>query len=65
MASFVYADNSNVWIEGMRVSAVARGFAPGMAAAQTEKIVDYDWKLDFGNLYARCLVRISPAVRGC
>lgn len=52
MASFVYVDNSNVWIEGMRVSAVARGFAPGMATAQTEKILDYDWKLDFGNLYA-------------
>lgn len=24
MASFVYVDNSNVWIEGMRVSAVKK-----------------------------------------
>lgn len=52
MASFVYVDNSNVWIEGMRVSAVQRGLAPDMATAQTEKIVDYGWKLDFGALYA-------------
>jgi uncharacterized LabA/DUF88 family protein len=51
VASFVYVDNSNVWIEGMRVSAVKKGLAPDMFAAQDEKIVDYDWKLDFGNLY--------------
>jgi hypothetical protein len=25
MALFVYVDNSNVWIEGMRVSAVRKG----------------------------------------
>jgi uncharacterized LabA/DUF88 family protein len=51
VASFVYVDNSNVWIEGMRVSAVQRGLAPDMWAAQDEKIVDFDWKLDFGKLY--------------
>lgn len=51
MASFVYVDNSNVWIEGMRVSAVRKGLAPDMWAAQDAKIIDYDWKLDFGRLY--------------
>jgi hypothetical protein len=34
VASFVYVDNSNVWIEGMRVSAVQRGLAPDMWVAQ-------------------------------
>ncbi len=51
MASFVYVDNSNVWIEGMRVSAVHQGLAPDIWTAQDEKIVDYGWKLDFGKLY--------------
>ncbi|HSW41282.1 MAG TPA: NYN domain-containing protein [Patescibacteria group bacterium] len=49
--NFVYVDNSNVWIEGMHVSAVRRGFAPDIWTAQNEKICDYTWKIDFGRLY--------------
>lgn len=51
MANFIYVDNSNLWIEGMHVSAVARGLAPDIWTAQTTKICDYDWKVDFGRLY--------------
>ena len=51
VATFLYVDNSNVWIEGMHVSAVARGLAPEIWTAQDQKICDYSWKIDFGRLY--------------
>ncbi|MGZ8707315.1 MAG: hypothetical protein ACXW0R_08025 [Gaiellaceae bacterium] len=51
MANFVYVDNSNVWIEGMHVSA-RRGLAPDIWTAQDEKITDGDWRIDFGKLYS-------------
>lgn len=51
MANFVYVDNSNVWIEGMRVSAVERGFAPDIWAAVENKIQDNGWRIDFGRLH--------------
>ena len=50
MANFLYVDNSNVWIEGMHVAAVANGLAPDIWTAATEKICDYRWKVDFGRL---------------
>src|SRR5207247_7017938 len=50
MANFLYVDNSNVWIEGMHVAAVAHGLAPNIFAAQEHKICDYGWKIDFGKL---------------
>jgi uncharacterized LabA/DUF88 family protein len=51
MGNYVYVDNSNVWIEGMHVSAVRRGMAPDVFTAQTERIVDTSWRIDFGKLY--------------
>lgn len=51
MANLLYVDNSNVWIEGMHVSAVETGMAPDIWSAQTNKICDTDWKLDFGRLF--------------
>ncbi len=30
MANFLYVDNSNVWIEGMHVSAFVKGNAPSL-----------------------------------
>ncbi len=51
MANFLYVDNSNVWIEGMHVSAVVNGFAPDIWTAQEQKICDHGWKLDFGRLF--------------
>jgi hypothetical protein len=48
---FVYVDNSNLWIEGMRVSAVRKGLAGTPADAMTRGILDHDWSYDFGKLY--------------
>jgi len=50
VANFLYVDNSNVWIEGMHVAAVAHGMAPNIFSAQDNKITDHGWKLDFGKL---------------
>lgn len=51
MALFVYVDNSNIWIEGMRVSAVKKGLATSAQDAMNRKITDHDWAYDFGRLY--------------
>ena len=51
MSNFLYVDNSNVWIEGMRVSAVESGMAPNMATAEQEQLTDTSWKVDFGRLH--------------
>lgn len=51
MANLLYVDNSNVWIEGMHVSAVRNGIAPDLWTAQDSKICDYGWKIDFGKLF--------------
>lgn len=51
MANFVYVDNSNVWIEGMRVSAVAHGIAPNIYTAMQNNILDQTWRIDVGRLF--------------
>lgn len=51
MANFLYVDNSNIWIEGMRVSAVAKGMAPSIWDAMQFNITDPSWRMDFGKLY--------------
>ena len=51
MALFVYVDNSNVWIEGMRMSAVRKGMATSLHDAMTRHITDQTWTYDFGRLY--------------
>ncbi|HWB70327.1 MAG TPA: NYN domain-containing protein [Solirubrobacterales bacterium] len=51
MVLFVYVDNSNVWIEGRRASAVAKGLARSAWEAQDQNILDPDWRYDFGRLY--------------
>jgi hypothetical protein len=48
---FVYVDNSNVWIEGQRISAVRQGRARDIYEATRERIVDHEWGYDFGSLY--------------
>ncbi|MDI9349214.1 MAG: NYN domain-containing protein [Candidatus Symbiobacter sp.] len=50
MARFLYIDNSNVWIEGMRWAAVYAGLAPDIWYAGDRKITDPNWRLDFGKL---------------
>ena len=52
MANLLYVDNSNVWIEGMHVSAVKNGMAPDIWTAQKERICDQSWRLDFGKLFS-------------
>jgi len=51
MANFLYVDNSNIWIEGMHVSAVQRGMSPSLYVAQQERICDSSWRMDFGRLF--------------
>ena len=48
MANFLYVDNSNVWIEGMHVAAVAQGLAPDLGSAHGRNICARDWTIDFG-----------------
>ena len=51
MADWIYVDNSNVFIEGKRVSAVTRGLAPDIYDAMNNKILDNEYRLSFGKLY--------------
>lgn len=51
MAEFVYVDNSNVFIEGKRVSAVEKGLAMNIFDAMNNKILDNAYRLDFGKLH--------------
>jgi uncharacterized LabA/DUF88 family protein len=48
---FVYVDNSNVFIEGRRVSAVAQGLAPDIYEAMRSQILDPYYTIDFGKLH--------------
>jgi uncharacterized LabA/DUF88 family protein len=51
MKVFTYVDNSNVYIEGSRVSAVRKGMAPNIYDAMNNKIVDHSWNIDYGRLH--------------
>jgi len=50
MSTYVYVDNSNVWIEGKHLSAVKKGMAIDLKQAMSNKICDPDWNYDFGKL---------------
>lgn len=47
---YVIVDNSNVWIEGKRVSAVQKGFIDSIQNAMIYKILDNAFVYDFGKL---------------
>lgn len=51
MADWIYVDNSNVFIEGKRVSAVKQGLAMDIWDALDHRIVDNDYRMSFGKLY--------------
>jgi NYN domain len=51
MTSYVYIDNSNIYIEGSRVAAVNKGLAKNISQARDRNIVDRGWQLDYGKLY--------------
>jgi uncharacterized LabA/DUF88 family protein len=52
--NFIYVDNSNVFIEGSRVSAVKRRIlgAETIVSAMRKRIVDHAWQLDYGSLHS-------------
>lgn len=51
VADWIYVDNSNVFIEGQRVSAVQRGMALDVWDAMDNRIVDNSYRMSFGKLY--------------
>lgn len=62
MGNLLYVDNSNVWIEGMHIAAVASGLAPDIWTAQSERITDR-YTIDFGKLYEFAGGHTSQVVR--
>lgn len=51
MKSYTYIDNSNVFIEAQRVSAINEGMAADLEDAIYRRIFNYSYKLDYGKLY--------------
>src|SRR6266581_5600012 len=51
MAEFLYVDNSNVFIEGKRVSAVKQGIALSIEDAIQYRVLDSNYRMDFGRLH--------------
>lgn len=51
MADYIYVDNSNMFIEGQRVSAVSKGLAPDIFAAMNGGILDRSYTISFGKLH--------------
>jgi uncharacterized LabA/DUF88 family protein len=51
MSELCYVDNSNVFIEGKRVSAVRKGMASDIWQAHDYGILDNSYRLSFGKLY--------------
>lgn len=51
MADYIYVDNSNLYIEGRRVSAVAQGLAGDIVEAMREGIFDQGYTISFGKLH--------------
>ena len=50
MSSLIYLDNSNLWIEGKKVSAVSKGMALDIWEATETRTFDNTFKLDFGHV---------------
>ena len=50
MSSLIYLDNSNLWIEGKKVSAVSKGMALDIWEATQTRTFDNAFKLDFGRV---------------
>ncbi|WFO49714.1 NYN domain-containing protein [Aeromonas veronii] len=51
MKSYIYIDNSNVFIEAQRVSAIKEGMAADLEDAISRRIFNFEYKLDYGKLY--------------
>lgn len=48
---YIYIDNSNLYIEGRRVSAVATGLAKSIIEAMNDGILDHGYMISFGKLH--------------
>jgi uncharacterized LabA/DUF88 family protein len=48
VSALIYLDNSNLWIEGKKVSAVGKGMALDINDASNTRTFDTSFKLDFG-----------------
>jgi uncharacterized LabA/DUF88 family protein len=51
MADYIYVDNSNLYIEGKRVSAVKKGLAMNIYDAMNNRILDFGYSMSFGRLH--------------
>lgn len=51
MTTYAYIDNSNLYIEGCRISGVQNGLAKNIFDAMKTGVVDITWKMDYGRLY--------------
>ena len=51
MADYIYVDNSNLFIEGRRVSAVKQGKAKNIIEAMKFGVLDNSYDISFGRLY--------------
>lgn len=48
---YIYVDNSNLYIEGRRVSAVAQGLSVDIYAAMKDGVLDHAYTISFGKLH--------------
>lgn len=48
---YIYIDNSNLYIEGRRVSAVATNLAPNIFSAMNNGVIDHGYTICFGKLH--------------
>jgi len=48
---YIYVDNSNLFIEGKRASAVANGLARDIYEAKHYNVLDHSYTVDFGRLH--------------
>ena len=51
MSDWIYVDNSNVFIEGQRVSAVREHMALSIYDAMNNKTLNFSYRISFGKLY--------------
>ena len=65
MAELVYVDNSNLFIEGQRVKAVATNKAKSIHDAMNNGILDQDYKIDFGRLHDFIAGTDSSKIKRC
>lgn len=52
MSDYIYVDNSNLYIEGRRVAAVAAKLAPDIVTAMRDGIFDNGYTISFGKLHS-------------